>query len=130
MQYQRDEHRVHRIVYHFVWTPKRRKPILQGPVAEDCNRLIREVCATHGWNILELAIQPDHIHLLVQVWPIDSPHNVMKAIKGTTSRYIRANYPDIKRKLPSLWTRSYFCTTVGSVEQEAVQQYIRSQATL
>jgi len=40
--YQRDEHRVHLIVYHLVWTPKRRKPVLVGEIASDCKALIEE----------------------------------------------------------------------------------------
>ena len=63
MEYQRDEHRVHLIVYHLVWTPKRRKPVLKGKVARDCRHLIKSKCGAKGWDILELAIAPDHIHL-------------------------------------------------------------------
>ncbi|MCX6911805.1 MAG: IS200/IS605 family transposase, partial [Verrucomicrobia bacterium] len=69
MEYQRDEHRVHLIVYHLVWTPKRRKAILVGSVAEDCRALIERKCEEQGWTILQLAVQPDHVYLFVQVWP-------------------------------------------------------------
>ncbi len=65
-QYQRDEHRVHLIVYHLIWTPKRRKAVLVGAVARDCKALIEKKCAERGWTILELAIQPDHVHLFVR----------------------------------------------------------------
>jgi len=70
--YQRDEHRVHRIVYHLVWTPKRRKPVLTGNIASDCRTLIERKCLEKGWTILELAVQPDHVHLWVQAWPVTS----------------------------------------------------------
>ena len=129
MDYQRDERRVHLIVYHLVWTPKRRKPVLVGGVAEDCRRLIGEKCQEQGWTVLELAIQPDHIHLFVQVWPSTSAAEVVKECKGITSRHLRKKYPQLL-KLPSLWTRSYFAATAGNVSGETIQQYIKAQKGL
>jgi putative transposase len=70
IDYQRDEHRIHLIVYHLVWTPKRRKAVLTGVIAKDCKALIEAKCAEQGWKILELAVQPDHVHLFVRAWPI------------------------------------------------------------
>lgn len=64
-EYWRDEHRVHLFVYHLIWCPKRRRKYLTGLVAADCDRIIREVCSGQGWEGLELAIQPDPIHLCV-----------------------------------------------------------------
>ena len=51
MEYQRDEHRVHLIVYRLIWCPKRRKPVLTGKIADDCKALIRAKCSEHGWHI-------------------------------------------------------------------------------
>lgn len=126
MDYQRDEHRVHLIVYHLIWTPKRRKAVLIGAIAQDCRTLIEQVCEEQGWNILELAIQSDHIHLFVQVWPNTSVADVVKSVKGRTSRVLREKYA-VLRKLPSLWTRSYFAATAGNVSQETIQRYIAAQ---
>lgn len=126
MDYQRDEHRMHLIVYHLVWTPKRRKAVLVGEVAADCRRLIESKCAERGWAILELAIQPDHIHLFVQVWPTDAAALVVKECKGVTSHELRKKYPQL-RKLPSLWTRSYFAATAGNISAETIQRYIAAQ---
>src|SRR5215210_937486 len=93
LAYQRDEHRVHLIIYHLIWCPKRRRKILTGAIGGDCERLIREVCTQHGWEILELAIQPDHIHLFVHCWPKDSAADVVAALKGRTAHDLRAKYP-------------------------------------
>ena len=71
MEYQRDEHRVHLIIYHLIWCPKRRKPVLVGKVANDCRALIQAKCVEQGWHIEELAIQPDHIHLFCPGVAID-----------------------------------------------------------
>jgi putative transposase len=127
--YIRDEHRVHLILYHLVWTPKRRKAVLKDAIAVDCRRLIEEKCAEQGWEIIELAIQPDHIHLFVRVWPSVAASEVVKEIKGVTSPVLRERYP-VLRKLPSLWTRSFFAATVGNVSNETVQRYIAAQKGL
>lgn len=127
--YIRDEHRVHLILYHLVWTPKRRKAVLKDAIAVDCRRLIEETCAEQGWEIIELAIQPDHIHLFVRVWPSVAASDVVKEIKGVTSHVLRERYA-VLRKLPSLWTRSFFAATVGNVSNETVQRYIAAQKGL
>jgi putative transposase len=127
MKYQRDEHRVHLIVFHLIWCPKRRKPVLVGPVATRCRELIEGKCAQQGWEIGALAIQPDHLHLFVRVWPSDSAADVVKECKGITSFHLRKEFPDLL-KLPSTWTRSYFAATAGKVSQETIQRYIAAQA--
>jgi putative transposase len=127
MEYQRDEHRIHLILYHLVWTPKRRKPILLGEIARDCRTLIAEKCEQRGWRIQELAVQPDHIHLFVQAFPDDSPSEIVKECKGITSFHLRKKYAAILSKLPSLWTRSYFVATAGNVSAKTIQKYIEAQ---
>jgi putative transposase len=126
MEYQRDEHRVHLIVYHLIWCPKRRKPVFVGPVAARCKGLIEAKCAEHGWGILSLAIQPDHIHLFVRAWPSDSAADVVKECKRVTSFALRREFAQL-RKLPSMWTRSYFAATAGTVSQETIQRYLDAQ---
>jgi len=126
MEYRRDEHRIHLVVYHLIWCPKRRKPILVGDVARDCRSLIEVKCNEHGWTIENLAIQPDHVHLFVRVWPMDSPADALKAVKGVTAHELRRRYPHL-RKTPSLWTRSYFASTAGNVSQETIRRYIEAQ---
>ena len=128
-KYRRDEHRVHLIVYHLVWTPKRRKAVLVGEVAADCRRLLERKCAEQGWEILKLAVQPDHVYLFVQAWPSVSAAEVVKECKGITSHDLRQKHPVLKR-LPSLWTRSYFAATAGNVSAEAINRYIAAQKGL
>ena len=125
-EYQRDENRVHLIIYHLVWTPKRRKPVLVGDVGKDCKALIEKKCLDKGWAILELAVQPDHVHLFVRVWPVTSAADIVKDCKGVTSHELRIKYPFLNR-MPSLWTRSYFAATAGDGSAETIQKYISDQ---
>lgn len=124
--YQRDEHRVHLIIYHLIWWPRRRKPVLVGPVAARCLELLAGKCAETGWHVLALAVQPDHIHLFVRVWPSDSAAAVVKECKGATSFQLRKEFPHLLT-LPFMWTRSYFASTAGNVSQETIQRYIAAQ---
>ncbi len=126
MEYQRDEHRVHLIVYHLIWIPKRRKPVLVNGVAKDCDALIRQKCDERGWRVLELAIQPDHVHLFVQAFPTTCAADIVQECKRLTAHELRKKYPHLL-KLPSLWTRAYFASTAGSVSQETIRRYIEAQ---
>jgi putative transposase len=78
---------------------------------------------------LELAVQPDHIYLFVRVWPADSAAEVVKECKGITARHLRTKYA-VLRRLPSLWTRSYFASTADNVSQEIIQRYVATQKGL
>ncbi|HLG64633.1 MAG TPA: IS200/IS605 family transposase [Ktedonosporobacter sp.] len=127
LEYQRDEHRVHLIVYHLIWCPKRRKAILTGTLKERCQQLIAQKCQEKGWDILTLAIQPDHIHIFLRAWPSDSAAEIVKELKGFTSFRLRQEFKPILSKLPSTWTRSYFASTAGAVSAETIQQYIDAQ---
>lgn len=124
--YQHDEHRVHLVMYHLIFCPKRRKKVLVGGVGRDLDTLIREKCAEQKWVVHELAIMPDHVHLFVQVNPDDSASETTRQIKGYTSRVLRLRYPELL-KLPSLWTRSFFAASAGNVSKETIQRYIAAQ---
>ena len=127
LEYQRDEHRVHLIVYHLIWCPKRRKPILVGSLKDRCQELIEAKCKEKGWMFLTLALQPDHIHIFVRVWPSDSASEVVKELKGYTSFFLRKEFASVLSKLPSLWTRSYFVSTASAVSAQTIQEYIDAQ---
>ncbi len=98
------------------------------PIDRRCARRARRCAgsATKGRHDEELAIQPDHIHLFVRVWPSNSAAEVLKEVKGVTSHELRNKYPQLC-KLPSLWTRSYFAATAGNVSEETIRRYIEAQ---
>jgi putative transposase len=126
MKYQRDEHRVHLVVYHLVWCPKRRKPVLVGKVAERLRVVIHSKCDEQFWEVMELAIQPDHVHLFIRATPSDSGAEIVRQVKGITSHHLRKEFPHLLR-LPSLWTRSYFCSTAENISAEIIQRYVEAQ---
>ena len=127
IDYQRDEHHVHLIVYHLIWCPKRRRKVLVNQIGKRCEDLIRQKCDEKGWTILELAVQPDHVHVFVRVWPSVSAADVVKECKGFSAFTLRKEFPELL-KLPSLWTRSYFASTAGHVSSAPIQRYIEAQS--
>lgn len=117
---------MHIIIYHLIWCPRRRKPVLTGPVAERCQQLSEGKCTEKGWQALELAVQPDHLHLFARAWPRDRAADVMKACTGSTSLTRRTAFPHLLT-LPSLWRRSSFASTAGTVSQETLRRDIAAQ---
>jgi len=113
--------------YHFVWIPRRRRPVLRGAIKARLEELIQEVCGRCGWDILALEIQPDHVHLFLSAAPEWAPNQIIFRIKGYTARILRKEFPDPLMKLPSMWTRSYFVSTAGNVSSEIIRKYIEAQ---
>jgi putative transposase len=113
--------------YQVVWCPKYRRKVLVDAVAERLAHIIGEVCTEHEAEVLSLDIQPDHVHLLVECDPQFGIHRLVRLIKGRSSRFLRLEFPVLKRKLPTLWTNSYFVSTVGGAPLAVIKQYIENQ---
>lgn len=113
--------------YHVVWCAKYRRPVLEGDVGVRCAELIRARADEHGWKIIALEVMPDHVRLFVKTRPKDSPSFVANQFKGYTSRVLRAEFPSLRSRLPTLWSRSYFVASVGAVSAETVRKYIDTQ---
>ncbi|GET39374.1 IS200/IS605 family transposase [Microseira wollei] len=121
--YQSHNHIKYLVNSHFVWIPKRRKKVLVGDVATRIRQVFLDLAIERDWDILAMEIAPDHVHLFVSVKPTDTPHLVVKAFKGRSSYYLRKEFPQLK-KLPSLWTHSYFVSTAGNISSDVVKRYI------
>lgn len=117
---------VYNVNYHLVWCPKRRSPCLIGNIAEDLKTLIRAKANEKGIKIEAFEVMPDHVHVFVSAKPSFSPHIIVKYFKGAASCVLRKKYPQLQ-KMTSLWSRSYYCGTVGVVSESVVRAYIDNQ---
>lgn len=126
-EYQHNRTTVFLINYHFVWIPKRRRKILVNRLAERLRELLEEKAKELGLKILALEVRPDHLHLFVSAPPQLAPNQIVFRLKSYTSRILRREFPFLKR-MPSLWTRSYFVSTAGNVSSETIQRYIDAQS--
>ena len=89
--------------------------------------LIDEICRELSIDVIEMEIMPDHVHLLMEVDPQFGIHKAVKQIKGRTSRILRQEFSWLRSRLPSLWTNSYFVSTVGGAPLSVIKQYIENQ---
>jgi len=126
-RYRRSEGAVYSIKYHMVWCPKYRRAVLTGAVAEDVATLIREKASALDATVHALKVMPDHVHLCVESDPTLPVQFLVNQFKGYTSRLLRDRYPTLKSRLPSLWSRSYYVGTVGTVSEATVRRYIDAQ---
>lgn len=129
IKYKSNNNIVYSCKYHVVWCPKYRRKVLTGNIELRLKELIQETCDELQCELLELELMPDHVHLLVDVDPQFGIHSLIKAIKGKTSRILRKEFPVLTTKLPTLWTNSYFVSTVGGAPLEVIKQYIENQKT-
>ncbi len=114
------------IHYHFVWIPRRRRKVLVGEVETRLLELIRGVAETLECEVLAVEIMPDHVHLFLHCPPTLAPDQIMFRIKGYSAKVLRQEFPHLG-KMPSMWTRSYFCSTAGNVSSETIKRYITEQ---
>ena len=127
MEYNSNRNIVYSCKYHVVWCPKYRRPVLVNGVDSKLKTIIAEVVAETRSELIELEVMPDHVHLLVQVEPQFGIHKLVKTIKGRSSRLIRDEFPALRSRLPTLWTNSYFVSSVGGSPLAVVKQYIENQ---
>lgn len=113
--------------YHVVFCPKYRRPVLDNGVDERLKELILQQQEEYGYLVLGMEVMPDHVHLLLDVNPQIGIKSVVSKIKGFTSHELREEFPSLKSRLPTLWTRSKFVSTVGSVSMSVVMKYIKDQ---
>lgn len=127
MQYKSNKNVVYSCKYHVVWCPKYRRKVLTGDIESRLKELIKIAVSDANAEIIEMEIMPDHVHLLVEVVPQYGINKLVRHIKGFSSHVLRQEFPSLKSRLPTLWTNSYFVSTVGGAPLSAIKQYIENQ---
>ncbi len=125
--YKSNNNVVYSCKYHVVWCPKYRRSVLTEGIDKRLKDILQEVASDLQADIIEMEIMPDHVHVLVEVDPQFGIHRFVKTAKGRSSRLLRQEFPSLKRRLPTLWTNSYFVSTVGGAPLAMVKQYIENQ---
>ena len=125
--YNTDAGLVYSCQYHVIFTPKYRRPVLVNGVDLRLKEIMVEKQLQYKYQIIEMEVMPDHVHLLLDINPKVGVYQVVSKIKGHTSSQLRTEFPWIVSRLPTLWTRSKFISSVGSVSLETVKSYIQEQ---
>jgi putative transposase len=116
--------------YHVIWCPKYRRKVLIHGVDVRLKEIIQAVCDEFGSELIELEVMPEHVHLLVDCDPQFGIAKLIRYIKGRSSRLLRQEFPWLKSRLPTLWTNSYFVSTVGGAPLAVIKQYIEDQKSV
>jgi putative transposase len=107
---------IYNINYHFVWCSKYRKEVLIGAVKEFLEEHIHTIAEAKGWEIKELQVMPNHIHLFISTPPLDSPTGIVKVFKGVTALRLFKKHPELKREF---WN--------GHIWSATIRKYIENQ---
>ena len=127
MKYKSNNNVVYSCKYHVVWCVKYRRKVLHGDIEFRLKELVKEVCDELQSELIELECDEDHIHVLVEVDPQFGIHRLVKQMKGRSSRLLRQEFGMLRTKLPTLWTNSYFVSTVGGAPLTVIKKYIEEQ---
>ena len=126
-RYNSKSHLVYSCQYHVVFCPKYRRKILKNGIDIRLKEIIQETAKQHDFQIVEMEVMPDHVHLLIDCNPRFGIMTCVSKIKSISSNILRKEFPEIKSKLPTLWTRSAFISTVGAVSLGVIRTYIENQ---
>ncbi len=128
-EYNKSSHAVYDIKYHIIWVTKYRYKVLGGNMSIRLRELIRQGCEARGITIVQGNVGKDHVHILLSCPPSLAPSKIVQYLKGRSSRLLQEEFPELKKKYwgQHLWSRGYFCGTVGSVTEETIKNYIANQ---
>ena len=118
---------VYNLGYHLIWCTKYRRKVLSPKIELRLKELIRKKAEEIEVEIVEMETMPNHIHIFVKSKPTYSPHFIVQQFKGYSSRILREEFSELRSRLPSLWTRSYFCESVGCISADTIIRYIENQ---
>jgi len=127
ISYKSNNNIVYSCKYHVVFCPKYRRKVLIDGVDERLKDIAYQLADEYDVEIIEMEIMPDYVHILCEVDPQFGIHKFVKWLKGRSSRILREEFPWLKSRLPTLWTNSYFVSTVGGAPLEVIKQYIEQQ---
>ena len=126
-RYAKNAGAVFTLKFHLVWCPKYRRPVLVGPVEKRLVQLLRQIAGDLEATIHALEVMPDHVHLFLESDPTRSVAELVNRFKGRTSHDLRSEFPALRSRLPTLWSRSYYAGSCGAVTEASVRRYIEGQ---
>lgn len=125
-QYRKSRKAIFFCQYHLIWCPRYRRQLLIDDIKKRLENILPDIAHSRYAKIVSMEIMPDHVHVLIESEPKMAPHRIVQYMKGRTSNILRKEFPQLL-KMPTLWTRSYFLSTIGQISTENVQEYIKNQ---
>jgi putative transposase len=129
-KYKSSAHAVYLCQYHLVWCPKFRFPVLKTVVEESLKKIFREIAAEYDYEIIEMEVMPDHVHLFVGAKPSVAPSDIVRTFKSISAIRLFKEYEPLRQyyaRCGVLWSRGKFLSTIGFVSAETIKKYIQEQ---
>lgn len=126
-RYKSNDGCVYNIGYHLIWCTKYRKDVLKDAVSRRIKELFEHKAKELDIEIVSMEVMSDHVHLFVRSKPTYPPHFIVNQMKGYSSRILRSEFPKVRSKIPCLWSRSYYCESVGNISEDTIIRYIENQ---
>ena len=126
-KYNTSEHLVYSCQYHVIFCPKYRRSIFTPPYDSRLKEIFLEIADKWNFSILDMEVMPDHVHMIIDCNPRFGIVACVAKLKGASAHQMFRMFPELKKRLPCLWTRSCFISSVGSVSLEVVKRYIDNQ---
>ncbi len=119
-------HTVSVLTAHIVWVTKYRFQVLKGDIQVRCRDLVKQICDTEDVQILKGVISKDHVHIHIEYRPSQSISNLVKRLKGRTSRRLQEEYPELGKRYwgRHFWAIGYGVWSTGNITDEMVQEYL------
>ena len=128
--YKTTSHTKYLCQYHIIWCPKFRYKVLFNDIKEALTKILYDIANTYSYEIIELAIMPDHIHIFISAKPTVSPVDIVRTLKSISAIELFKLFPKLKQfysRCGSLWSKGKFISTIGKVSQQTILRYIREQ---
>ena len=119
-------HTTTRLTVHLVWATKYRYHVLQGDIKIRCRQLLMQICDAEDVRILSGVVSKDHVHMHIEYPPKISIADLVKRLKGRSSRILQQEYPSLKKRYwgRHFWAIGYGAWSTGKITDEVVQQYL------
>jgi len=119
-------HTVSRLTAHLVWITKYRYEVLKGDVQLRCRELIIQICDAEDVRILKGVVSKDHVHMLIEYPPKTSLSDLVKRLKGRTSRILQQEFPQLRKQYwgRHFWAIGYGAWSTGNITEEVVKKYL------
>ncbi len=125
-KYRRGSHTTTRLTCHIVWVTKYRYQVLQGDIQVSCRNLLIQDCDSLEIEILKGVVSKDHVHMHIEYPAKLSISEILKQLKGTSSRLLQKEFPALKKRYwgQHLWATGYGAWSTGNITDEMVQDYL------
>ena len=119
-------HTVSDLTVHIVWSTKYRYKVLQGDIKERCRTILRQVCESLDVVILQGVVSQDHVHMHINYLPSNSVSDIVKKLKGRSSRKLQQEFPELRKRYwgQHFWAIGYGCWSTGNITEEMVNEYL------